>query len=59
MVNKKAEQHREYDVIVVGAGMVGAAFAGGHAADDVGAVIDHLACMKGAFASCEALHNHF
>ena len=27
MVNKKAEQHREYDVIVVGAGMVGAAFA--------------------------------
>ena len=27
MVNKKAEQHQEYDVIVVGAGMVGAAFA--------------------------------
>ena len=28
-----------------------------HTTDDVGAVFNHLACVEGAFASCEALHN--
>ena len=34
-------------------------FSRGHTANNIGAVFHHLACMKGAFTSCEALNDDF
>src|SRR5690606_37135244 len=44
-------EHRQLDV-------GGAALAGGHAADDLGAVLHHLGGMEGALLAGEALHDH-
>src|SRR5690606_20706694 len=38
--------------------VLGAALARGHAADDLGAVVEHLLGVEGALLAGEALHDH-
>ena len=45
-------EHRAFE-------MLGAAFAGRYAADDIGAVFDHLLGVESSFAAGEALHDQF